>query len=156
MFLIGNILRNLTTALEFHWLKWLLTYGSKHGKLWFSHIKQTNIYHSLVKRRITTGWQKDTYKLVSSATKGNNTLLNLSSVCHGYWLTDKWISLNTSHQRWTNVTDILKCLHHKRLLLLGDSTTRQWTENIAKSLKSKFDSRFSIPSASYSWCSSPF
>ena len=32
MFLIGNILRNLTTALEFLKLKWLLIYGSKHGK----------------------------------------------------------------------------------------------------------------------------
>ena len=38
MFLKGNILRNLTSALEFHWLKWLLIYGSKHGKYWFSHI----------------------------------------------------------------------------------------------------------------------
>ena len=36
-FLIGNIPRNLITALEFHELKWLLIYGSKHRKYWFSH-----------------------------------------------------------------------------------------------------------------------
>ena len=34
MFLRCNILRNLTTALEFHKLKWLLIYDSKHGKYW--------------------------------------------------------------------------------------------------------------------------
>ena len=38
MFLIGNISRNLITALEFHSLKYLLIYGSKHGKYWFSHM----------------------------------------------------------------------------------------------------------------------
>ena len=38
MFLIGHIPRNLTTALEFHKLKWLLSYGSKHEKYWFSYI----------------------------------------------------------------------------------------------------------------------
>ena len=32
MFLNGNILRNLPTAQEFHQLKRLLIYGSKHGK----------------------------------------------------------------------------------------------------------------------------
>ena len=32
MFLIGNILGNLITEMEFHELKWLLIYGSKHGK----------------------------------------------------------------------------------------------------------------------------
>ena len=37
MFLIGNISKNLITALEFHQLKWLLIYGSKHVKYWFSH-----------------------------------------------------------------------------------------------------------------------
>ena len=38
MFLIGNIPRNLITALEFHKLKWLMIYGSKHGKiLIFTH-----------------------------------------------------------------------------------------------------------------------
>ena len=38
MFFVGNILRNLPTALEFHYHKWLLIYGSKRGKCWFSHI----------------------------------------------------------------------------------------------------------------------
>ena len=38
MFLIGNILRNLITALEFPDLKWFLIYRSQHGKYWFSHI----------------------------------------------------------------------------------------------------------------------
>ena len=42
MILIGNILRNLTTAREFHYLKWLLIYGSKYGKYWFSHIVHSN------------------------------------------------------------------------------------------------------------------
>ena len=36
--LIGNILRNLSTALTFYELKWLLIYRSKHGKYWFWHI----------------------------------------------------------------------------------------------------------------------
>ena len=39
---LRNILRNVTTALEFHWLKWLLAYGSEHGKYWFSHIVYSN------------------------------------------------------------------------------------------------------------------
>ena len=42
MFLIGNISGNLITALKFHLLKWLLIYGSKHGKYWFSHIFHCN------------------------------------------------------------------------------------------------------------------
>ena len=43
MFFIGNILRNLTTALEFHWLKWLLIYGSKPEKYCVSHIVYSNL-----------------------------------------------------------------------------------------------------------------
>ena len=42
MFLIGNIPGNLITALEFHLLKWLLIYGSKRVKYWFSHIFHCN------------------------------------------------------------------------------------------------------------------
>ena len=42
MFLIGNISGNQIIALEFHKLKWLLIYGSKHGKYWFSHIFHCN------------------------------------------------------------------------------------------------------------------
>ena len=42
MFLIVNIPRDLTTALGFHLLKWLLIYGSKHAKYWFSHIVHCN------------------------------------------------------------------------------------------------------------------
>ena len=38
MFHIGDIPRNLTTSLECHYLKWLLIYGSNHGRYWFSHI----------------------------------------------------------------------------------------------------------------------
>ena len=41
MFLIGSILRNLTTAQEFE-LKWLLIYGSKRGKNGFSRIVYGN------------------------------------------------------------------------------------------------------------------
>ena len=37
MFLVGNILTLLTTALELHLLKWLLIYEPKYGKYWFSH-----------------------------------------------------------------------------------------------------------------------
>ena len=37
MFLIGNILMNLITALEFPQLQWLLIYGSKHVIYLFSH-----------------------------------------------------------------------------------------------------------------------
>ena len=43
MFLIGDIPRNLITALEFHYFKWLLIYGSKRGKYWFLHIFYCNI-----------------------------------------------------------------------------------------------------------------
>ena len=42
MFLIGNIPGNLITEPEFHLLKWLLIYGSKHGKYWFLHIFHCN------------------------------------------------------------------------------------------------------------------
>ena len=42
IFLIGNIPGNLLTALEFHKLKWLLIYSSKHEKYWFSHIFHCN------------------------------------------------------------------------------------------------------------------
>ena len=42
LYFIGNISGKLITVLEFHWLKWLLIYGSKHGKYWFSHIFHCN------------------------------------------------------------------------------------------------------------------
>ena len=42
MFLINNIPKNLITELKFHYVKWLLIYGWKHGKYWFSQIVYCN------------------------------------------------------------------------------------------------------------------
>ena len=42
MFLIGDISRNLITALKVYYLKWLLIYGSKHIK-YFTKMASTEV-----------------------------------------------------------------------------------------------------------------
>ena len=52
MFLIGNILSSLITELEFTQLKWILIYGSKHGKYWFSQFFFYNNFKTIVSTEI--------------------------------------------------------------------------------------------------------
>ncbi len=44
---------------------------------------------------------------------------------HGYWNSSKWVSLVCKTHQWTP-TEAGKCLQNKHLILLGDSTTKQW------------------------------
>ena len=61
---------------------------------------------------------------------------NPSPASHGYWirkddkLPPKWVSLICRTTQWRNVTRVQQCLRNKKLLLMGDSTTRQWVENL--------------------------
>ena len=52
---------------------------------------------------------------------------------HGYWSMNKWISLVCQSRQWTTA-EAGKCLENKYVLLLGDSTTRQWYYDLVKLL----------------------
>ncbi|XP_072015095.1 NXPE family member 3-like [Amphiura filiformis] len=44
---------------------------------------------------------------------------------HGYWSQSKWVSFVCKTRQWTR-PEAGKCLQDKEIILLGDSTTRQW------------------------------
>ena len=48
----------------------------------------------------------------------------------GYWLENHWHSLLCEITDWTEKSRLTSCLRNKKLLLLGDSTTRQWLVGI--------------------------
>ncbi|XP_033638087.1 NXPE family member 3-like [Asterias rubens] len=58
---------------------------------------------------------------------------------HGYWIEDHWISLICSITDWTSLGKLSSCLRNKNLILLGDSTTRQWFVLIHRLLLSPFN-----------------
>ncbi|XP_072018744.1 NXPE family member 1-like [Amphiura filiformis] len=67
------------------------------------------------------------------ATNIANLVDQSSKLSHGYWMNKKWTSfVYTNH--WTDASDIQNCLRNKHMLLLGDSTTRQWAENLSELL----------------------
>ncbi|XP_072042659.1 NXPE family member 3-like [Amphiura filiformis] len=67
----------------------------------------------------------------SNKDKYNSTLPpSWSYPSHGYWFNYTWTSLLYEDKQWTNSSDMRECLRNKRLMLLGDSTSRQWAENI--------------------------
>ena len=56
---------------------------------------------------------------------------------HGYWTDTRhddlppiWNSLICKFSQWRNTSKVKQCLRNKKLLLMGDSTTRQWLENL--------------------------
>ncbi|XP_072023303.1 NXPE family member 3-like, partial [Amphiura filiformis] len=57
---------------------------------------------------------------------------------HGYWtgyndandIPPIWNSLVCQTSQWRNTSKVNQCLRNKKLLLMGDSTTRQWVENL--------------------------
>ncbi|XP_072039578.1 NXPE family member 3-like [Amphiura filiformis] len=53
-----------------------------------------------------------------------------SNPSHGYWFNYTWTSLLYKDNNWTNSSDMKECLRNKHLVLLGDSTSRQWAQNI--------------------------
>ncbi|XP_072042667.1 NXPE family member 4-like [Amphiura filiformis] len=67
----------------------------------------------------------------SNKEKYNSTLPpSWSYPSHGYWFNYTWTSLLYEDNNWTNSSDMRECLRNKHLMLLGDSTSRQWAENI--------------------------
>ena len=53
-----------------------------------------------------------------------------TAISHGYWMKDVWKSSICKTTQWTSVSHVQICLRNKQLLLLGDSTVRQWAEYI--------------------------
>ncbi|XP_072022022.1 NXPE family member 3-like [Amphiura filiformis] len=69
----------------------------------------------------------------SNKEKYNSTLpSSWSYPSHGYWFNYTWTSLLYEDKQWTNSSDMRECLRNKHLMLLGDSTSRQWAHNIGK------------------------
>ncbi|XP_071945541.1 NXPE family member 1-like [Antedon mediterranea] len=61
----------------------------------------------------------------------------------GFWTNDVWTSLHCKTKQWTK-QEITKCIRGKHMILMGDSTTRQWTEqllNIMGVTKSKYTTK---------------
>ncbi|XP_033112170.1 NXPE family member 1-like isoform X2 [Anneissia japonica] len=52
----------------------------------------------------------------------------------GYWMQSTWISFQCDTKQWSR-SDIESCLRGKHVLLMGDSTTRQWYKGITKMLE---------------------
>ncbi|XP_022093723.1 NXPE family member 3-like [Acanthaster planci] len=58
---------------------------------------------------------------------------------HGYWLNGRWHSLLCLITDWTTRPKLTSCLRNKNLILLGDSTTRQWFLGIHNLLGIEFE-----------------
>ncbi|XP_071944151.1 NXPE family member 4-like [Antedon mediterranea] len=47
----------------------------------------------------------------------------------GFWTNNVWTSLQCKTKQWTK-QEVSKCINGKHIVLMGDSTTRQWTEHL--------------------------
>ncbi len=76
-------------------------------------------------------WTEVTTVVAPSSTpyvKSSSSIESSYLYSDGFWTHNTWYSFLYTNQ-WTNATDFQNCLRNKHLILLGDSTTRQWAEN---------------------------
>ncbi|XP_006820352.1 NXPE family member 3-like [Saccoglossus kowalevskii] len=52
------------------------------------------------------------------------------TVSDGYWLGTRWYSLVCQNREWHKAREVQKCLQGKDVYFLGDSTTRQWYQQM--------------------------
>ncbi|XP_071946758.1 NXPE family member 4-like [Antedon mediterranea] len=66
----------------------------------------------------------------------------------GFWTGATWNSLKCKTKQWTK-PEIIECIKGKHIILMGDSTTRQWAEGLLEIMKVSTNENTSRPSVKH-------